>query len=171
MQRNFVSPLGNPPTWKTIPLEAASASKAGKGLDYFTKVDKRKETTSGFSDNPVNKDPRVKSPEFPQKTQIIREYTSPQDHEPFQPPSPSPDLTGAITDVQATPSKNVMEELKKVFNEIDEDLAEDERKEQEMVKRATGKDSVEEINEEENETEITEVESAANSSSSLPNDQ
>ena len=152
-------------------LEAASASKAGKCLDYFTKVDKRKETTSGFSDNPVNKDPRVKSPEFPQKTQIIREYTSPQDHEPYQPPSPSPDLTGAITDVQATPSKNVREELKKVFKEIDEDLAEDERKEQEMVKRATGKDSVEEINEEENETEITEVESAANSSSSLPNDQ
>ena len=136
-------------------LKAASASKAGKGLEYFMKVEKkekRKETTSGFSDNPVNKDPRVKSPEYPPKTQIIREYTSPQDHEPFQPPSPSPDLTGAITEVQATPSKNVIEELKKVFVEIDEDVANDAKKEQEMVKRALGEDQGDETEEEVQET-------------------
>ena len=75
------------------------------------------------------------------KTEIIREHSEPQGHEPYEPPSPAFDNTGTVMEVQVNTPRGksnldpVLEELLAVVENIEEDLAKDageEKKDEEV---------------------------------------
>ena len=85
-------------------LNAGTASKVGRlqlpkePNDHVTlapKPVKRQKPESGFIGQQANKDPRTVSPEEKKQIEIVREFTEPQDHLRYQPPSPAQTLLEA----------------------------------------------------------------------------
>ena len=77
--------------------------------------------------------------------EIVREFTEPQDHERFQPPSPEPDTSGSLVEIQAsTPQTiakfNLLSELRGVVQLVQDEYKEIEPESAEPVQESESKE-------------------------------
>ena len=113
-------------------LKAGTATKVGRHqlpndpneqVALAPKPVKRQKPESGFIGQQANKDPRTVSPDDKKQVEIVREFTEPQDHVRYQPPSPAPDTSGSLIEIQSsTPQTvhrlNLLNELKGVVHAV-----------------------------------------------------